>query len=205
MRTEKHKYLVIPGPVEVRPEILDAQGQWMIGHRSNAFAELYARLQGKLRQAFFTQNCVFVMGSSGTGLWEGASRNCIRDDKKALHLVGGAFSQKWAEVAAPMASRSMCWKSSGARRTRQKWSPMRLKKATDDAVCVVHNETSTGVTNPIRDRAGRAPVRRHAAARGHGQRFPRAIPHRRVGHRLRADLLAEGVRAAAGHRLRRVQ
>ena len=89
MRNPKHKYLVIPGPVEVRPEILDAQAEWMIGHRSTAFADLYARLQGKLKQAFLTDSRVIVMGSSGTGLWEGASRNCIRDGKKALHLVGG--------------------------------------------------------------------------------------------------------------------
>ena len=53
MRSEKHKRLVIPGPVEVRPEILDAQAQWMIGHRSAAFAELFARLQDKLKQVFF--------------------------------------------------------------------------------------------------------------------------------------------------------
>ena len=67
MRSESHKYLVIPGPVEVRPEILDAQAQWMIGHRTTAFADLFARLQEKLRAAFLTQNRVFVSGSSGTG------------------------------------------------------------------------------------------------------------------------------------------
>ncbi len=151
MRTEKHKYLVIPGPVEVRPEILDAQGQWMIGHRSNAFAELYARLQGKLRQAFFTQNRVFVMGSSGTGLWEGASRNCIRDDKKALHLVGGAFSQKWAEVSRANGKQVDVLEVEWGKAHTPEMVADALKKATYDAVCVVHNETSTGVTNPIRD------------------------------------------------------
>jgi len=151
MRTEKHKYLVIPGPVEVRPEILDAQAQWMIGHRSNAFAELYARLQGKLRQAFLTQNRVFVMGSSGTGLWEGASRNCIRDDKKALHLVGGAFSQKWAEISRANGKQvdviEVEW---GKAHTADRVADAMSKQAYD-AVCVVHNETSTGVTNPIRE------------------------------------------------------
>src|SRR5690606_31907167 len=99
MTKNDHQTLVIPGPVEVRPEILQAQTEWMIGHRSSAFADLFARLQGKLRQAFLTNSRVFVSGSSGTGLWEGASRNCIRDDRKALHLVGGAFSERWAEVS----------------------------------------------------------------------------------------------------------
>ncbi|MBC8098842.1 MAG: hypothetical protein H7Y11_05330 [Armatimonadetes bacterium] len=60
---------------------------------------LFASLQTKLKQAFFTEARVFVQGSSGTGLWEGASRNCIRDDRKALHLVDGAFSERWAEIS----------------------------------------------------------------------------------------------------------
>jgi aspartate aminotransferase-like enzyme len=85
---QDHKYLMTPGPVEVRAEILQAQTDWMIGHRSQAFAELFASLQEKLKHVFFTQNRVYVCGSSGTGLWEGASRNAIRDDKRALHLVG---------------------------------------------------------------------------------------------------------------------
>src|SRR5215510_1708674 len=92
-----HRRLVLPGPVEVRLEILEAQTTWMIGHREASFAELYARLQEKLRAAFMTQHRVFVSGSSGTGLWEGASRNAIRDDRKALHFTCGAFSEKWAE------------------------------------------------------------------------------------------------------------
>ena len=62
-----HKYLVIPGPVEVRHEILDAQTKWMIGHRSTDFANLFARLQDKLKQVFLTQNRVLLSGSSGTG------------------------------------------------------------------------------------------------------------------------------------------
>src|SRR6266545_21315 len=99
MVNSNHKRLVIPGPVEVRKEILEAQTQWMIGHRSKAFAELFERLQGKLKKAFLTESRVFIQGSSGTGLWEGAARNCIRDGHKALHLVGGAFSERWAEVS----------------------------------------------------------------------------------------------------------
>ncbi len=151
MRTEKHKYLVIPGPVEVRPEILDAQTQWMIGHRSAAFADLFASLQEKLKRAFLTQNRVFVSGSSGTGLWEGASRNCIRDGKKVLHLIGGSFSEKWADVSRlngkDVDTLEVEW---GLAHTPEMVADA-LKRETYDAVCVVHNETSTGVTNPIRD------------------------------------------------------
>lgn len=150
MRAEKHKYLVLPGPVEVRPEILDAQANWMIGHRSTAFADLYARLQGKLKQAFFTQNRVFVLGSSGTGLWEGASRNCIRDGKKALHLVGGAFSERWAEISQMNGKEVDIIAVEWGQAHTPEMVAEALSKQSYDAVCVVHNETSTGVTNPIK-------------------------------------------------------
>ena len=148
--SENHQRLVIPGPVEVRKEILDAQTEWMIGHRSTAFAELFARLQGKLRQAFFTQSRVFVQGSSGTGLWEGASRNCIRDDKKALHLVGGAFSERWAEISKANGKQVDVIEVEWGMAHTPEMVAEALKKSAYDAVCVVHNETSTGVTNPIK-------------------------------------------------------
>lgn len=149
MRSESHKYLVIPGPVEVRPEILDAQAQWMIGHRSTTFADLFARLQDKLRAAFLTQNRVFISGSSGTGLWEGASRNCIRDGQKALHLTGGAFSEKWAEVSRLNGKQVDVVEVPWGQPHTPEMVEAALKRGHYDAVCVVHNETSTGVTNPI--------------------------------------------------------
>lgn len=52
MSSKDHVYLVLPGPVEVRREILDAQARWMIGHRTPDFAELFASIQSKLKQAF---------------------------------------------------------------------------------------------------------------------------------------------------------
>lgn len=146
-----HKRLVIPGPVEVRREILEAQTEWMIGHRSKAFEELFARLQTKLKQVFLTKNRVIVSGSSGTGLWEGASRNCIRDDRKALHLVGGAFSERWADVSRLNGKQVDVIEIEWGRAFTPEMVAEALKRERYDVVCVVHNETSTGVTNPIKD------------------------------------------------------
>ncbi|MFN8528397.1 MAG: alanine--glyoxylate aminotransferase family protein [Anaerolineae bacterium] len=151
MRSDKHKHLVIPGPVEVRPEILDAQTEWMIGHRSTAFADLFARLQGKLKQAFLTQSRVFVQGSSGTGLWEGASRNCIREGRKVLHLVSGAFSERWADVSKLNGKDVDVIAVEWGKAHTPDMVADALKKQQYDAVCIVHNETSTGVTNPVKD------------------------------------------------------
>lgn len=149
MTNTQRKRLVLTGPVDVRPDVLNAQAQPMIGHRSTAFADLYARMQPKLQQVFFTQSRVYVNGSSGTGFWEGASRNCIRDGKKALHLVGGAFSERWAEISEANGKQidviEVAW---GEAHTAEMVAEA-LEKETYDAVCAVHNETSTGVTNPI--------------------------------------------------------
>ena len=149
MSNNTHPRLVIPGPVEVRREILEAQTQPMIGHRGAAFADLFARLQPKLRQAFLTRNRVIVSGSSGTGLWEGASRNCIRDDRKALHLVCGAFSQRWAEVSRANGKQVDVLETEWGQGFSAEMVADALAKASYDAVCIVHNETSTGVINPI--------------------------------------------------------
>lgn len=145
-----HKRLVLPGPVEVREEILQAQTQWMIGHRSTAFADLYARMQVKLKQAFKTENRVILLGSSGTGLWEGASRNCIRDDKKVLHLIGGAFSERWAEISQMNGKQVDTIKVEWGQAHTAQMVADAMAKQSYDAVCAVHNETSTGVTNPIK-------------------------------------------------------
>jgi predicted phosphoserine aminotransferase len=151
MRNDKHKRLVIPGPVEVRPEILEAQTEWMIGHRTTAFADLFGRIQEKLRKAFLTEHRVLQIGASGTGMWEGASRNCIRDDKKVLHLVGGAFSERWAEISKANGKQVDVIEVAWGQAHTPEMVAEALKKETYDAVAFVHNETSVGVTNPVKD------------------------------------------------------
>ena len=151
MTEHDHIRLVLPGPVEVRREILDAQTSWMIGHRQPAFASIFGELQGYLKSAFGTQNRVYVLASSGTGFWEGAVRNCVRSEKRVLNLTCGAFSERWAEVNAANGKQvdiiSVEW---GQPNTADSVAEA-LSKQQYDAVCVVHNETSTGVTNPIQE------------------------------------------------------
>jgi len=145
-----HVRLFIPGPVEVRKEILEAQSAWMIGHRSKDFEALYARLQPKLKASFGTEKGrVLVYTSSGTGVWESASRCLIRDDQKVLHLINGAFSERWAEVSELNGKQ--------VDRINVEWGQAILPEALEaalkqqkyDAVACVYNETSTGVLNPV--------------------------------------------------------
>ena len=89
--------LFIPGPSEVREAVLGELSRPQIGHRTQEFRELFASLKPGLKKVFFTQNDVLISTSSGSGLWEAASRCCA--SKKLLHAVNGAFSSKWADVS----------------------------------------------------------------------------------------------------------
>ena len=60
--------LFVPGPVDVDHEVLAAQTQAMLPHRSAEFEEIFHRAEGKVRQLFFTESRVFITASSGTGL-----------------------------------------------------------------------------------------------------------------------------------------
>lgn len=137
----------LPGPTEVLPEVLEAQLKPMIGHRGAGIKTLMERLQGGLQDVFRTKRSVFLSTSSATGLMEAGARNGVR--KKALSLVNGAFSQRFAEIV----------ESCGFECERmdvpwgQVFDPQqlrdRLKQGGFDAVTVVHSETSTGALNPI--------------------------------------------------------
>ena len=149
VRPDKHVKLFIPGPTEVRPEILDAQAQWMVGHRMPECADLIGNILPKLSQVFFTNQTVLITASSGTGLWEAAARNCI--NKKALTCVNGAFASRFSDVVGlngkDMEVLSVPW----GQPILPEQVVERLSTGEFDAVTVVHNETSTGATSPIKE------------------------------------------------------
>ncbi len=144
-----HVRLFIPGPTEVRKEILEAQGTWMIGHRGSEFEALFARIQPKLRQLFYTQSRVYISTSSGTGLWEAASRNCVRDESRILHLVNGSFSERWADVSRVNGKKVDVLEVPWGKAVKPEQLADALQKQPYDAVAIVLNETSTGVKNPL--------------------------------------------------------
>ncbi len=144
-------HFFLPGPTEVRPEILQAQVRPMIGHRGPAIADLMEVLQVGLREVFLTQRPVFVSASSATGLMEAAVRNGASG--RVLSLVNGAFSQRFAQIARAcrleVEELSVPWgEAHDPQEVREA-----LERADFDAVTVVHSETSTGVLNPIEDLA----------------------------------------------------
>ena len=142
----------LPGPTEVRPEILSAQARPMIAHRGPAFVALMGDVQPGLKDVFRTSRPVLVATSSATGLMEAGVRNS--GVGPVLSLVNGAFSERFADIAAA------CGRD--VERLEVGWGAVhdpddvrRALRARDyDAVTVVHSETSTGALNPIREIGG---------------------------------------------------
>ncbi|NPA31445.1 MAG: alanine--glyoxylate aminotransferase family protein [Chloroflexi bacterium] len=142
--------LFVPGPVDVAPEVAQAQTKPMLPHRSPEFEALFHACEQRARALFFTQYRVFISASSGTGFQEAAVRNLVRPGRRALVGINGAFGKRWREVAETngilVDSIEVPW----GRPLRGKLFTAALEARDDyDLVMVVHNETSTGVENPI--------------------------------------------------------
>ena len=142
-----HDKLFIPGPVEISEKTWAAFRRPMIGHRSEAFRVLYRSIHPRLQDLFGTKQPVFLSSSSAWGVMEAAIRNLV--SRRVLNCMCGAFSDKWLDVS------RRCGKS--AEPLQVDWGthidPAALdeKLATGDfdAVTLIHNETSTGVMNPL--------------------------------------------------------
>jgi predicted phosphoserine aminotransferase len=121
----------------------------MIGHRMPECAELLSRIQEKIRQVFYTQKRVYINATSGTGLQEAAIRNCT--DKKVLNCVNGAFADRWRQVCEANGKANEVLEVAWGQPVKAEQVAERLEDGDFDAVTVVHNETSTGVTSPINE------------------------------------------------------
>ncbi|MGQ0560420.1 MAG: pyridoxal-phosphate-dependent aminotransferase family protein [Gemmatimonadota bacterium] len=141
----------LPGPTEVRPEVLEAMLKPMIGHRVREMEELMARIQPALKYVFRTDRPVYVSASSATGLMEGAIRNGVR--RRVLCLVNGAFSERFYKIALATGIEADALEVEWGGVNTPAALHKALRRGIYDAVTVVHSETSTGVLNPIRELA----------------------------------------------------
>jgi aspartate aminotransferase-like enzyme len=142
-----HIKLFIPGPTEVRAGILAAQTAPMIGHRGKNYSELHAALEPGLKRMFGTSGRVFILTSSGSGAWEAAIRNGVKE--KALCLVNGAFSERWALATQANGKQADILSVPWGMAIKPEMVEERLAQGTYDALTVVLNETSTGALNPL--------------------------------------------------------
>ncbi len=141
--------LFIPGPTEVRKEILDELSHPQIGHRTQEFKDLFGSLKPGLKNLFFTKNDVLISTSTGSGFWEAAIRCCV--DKKVLHAVNGAFSKKWANVSERCGREVEIVKFDWGKAVKAEDIDKALSSGEYEAFCMVHNETSTGVASNLEE------------------------------------------------------
>ena len=146
--------LFIPGPVHVLPEVLEKLSTYPLGHRSKAWSEFQGALVPKLRKILLTEGGVFLFTSSGSGGWEAAIRNCVPEGGKVLSCMCGAFSDKWASVAEACGRKVTKLQVEWGNPVTAGQVAGALAKDKFDAVTYVHNETSTGVANPLAEVAG---------------------------------------------------
>jgi len=142
-----HVKLHIPGPVEVSEKTFRAFCSPMIGHRSQAFKDLYAKVQPQLQALLHTKQLVYLSTSSAWGVMEGAVRNLVA--KKVLCCMCGAFSDKWLDVAQRCGKQAEGLKVDWGSPIQAEQIEAKLATGQFDAITVIHNETSTGVVSPL--------------------------------------------------------
>jgi aspartate aminotransferase-like enzyme len=144
--------LFIPGPTPITPEVQKALSSPMINHRGPEYEALQSEIIENLKKVFKTSNPVIVFPSAGTGAMEAAVVNFLSPGDKVICASIGVFGDRFASIA----------KAFGAEVVKLdfEWGkaidPERLRECLDEnpdakALLMTHNETSTGVTNDLKE------------------------------------------------------
>jgi alanine-glyoxylate transaminase / serine-glyoxylate transaminase / serine-pyruvate transaminase len=147
-------FLQIPGPTNVPDRVLRAMSAPTIDHRGPEFAHLTQSLLPALGPVFGTTGPVVIYPSSGTGAWEAALANTLSPGDRVLIGETGQFSTLWAELAGRIGVQVEAIPGDWRHGVDPDAVGERLAADTEHAikaVCVVHNETSTGVTSRVPD------------------------------------------------------
>ena len=142
-----HDKLFIPGPVEVSPKTWAAFSKPMIGHRGEAFRELYRAIHPRLQTLFGTKQPVFLSTSSAWGVMEASIRNLVFG--RVLNCMCGAFSDKWLDVSRRCGKEAEPLQVDWGKHIDPAALDEKLTSGDFDTVTLIHNETSTGVMNPV--------------------------------------------------------
>jgi alanine-glyoxylate transaminase/serine-glyoxylate transaminase/serine-pyruvate transaminase len=145
-------FLQIPGPTNIPQVVLAALAKPTIDHRSTEFGQLGLEVLSNLQRVFKTINPVFMFPSSGTGAWEAGLTNVLNPGDTIIVYETGYFASQWKRLATNLGFEVQTIDSDW----RTPVDPHRLSERLNSdtkqkikAVCIVHNETSTGVTSNI--------------------------------------------------------
>ena len=147
--TRSEPNLRIPGPTSLPPSVREAGGRQMINHRGPEFRELLGRLQSGMKPYFGTTSDIAILSCAGTGGLEAAIVNTLSPGDRVLAVSIGAFGDRFAKIAEAYGA--------NVERVAAEWGwaaapdevRERLGMGDYAAVLLTHNETSTGVMNPI--------------------------------------------------------
>ena len=145
------KTLYIPGPTEVREDVIEAMCEPAFGHRSERMTDLYTTIVEDTKAFFGTDNDVIVLTASGTAFMESAIFNLV--DQNALVTTCGSFSERQANVAERLGKHVDRLEYEWGKAVKPEDVRRKLESSeTDyDVVTCVMNESSTGVRNPIEE------------------------------------------------------
>ena len=149
----KH-FLQIPGPSNVPDRILRAMDYPTIDHRGPDFAKIGAACLAGMKTIFKTKSHVVIYPASGTGAWEAALVNLLAEGDLVLMVETGHFASLWHKMASNLGLKTEFLETDWRRGVDPQAVEDRLRADKDGkikAVCVVHNETSTGSTSRIDD------------------------------------------------------
>ena len=141
--------LFIPGPVDVAEDVLQKMATPMISHRGKDVSKLQKSISEKLQKVFFTENTIILSTSSGSGLME-ASVKCCASKGAAVFSVG-AFGDRWGKMAKENGKPVDVFKVEPGMPTLPEDVDKALATGKYDLVTVTHNETTTGVMNPVKE------------------------------------------------------
>ena len=167
--------LRIPGPTPVPPDILEAVAHPMVNHRGREFAALISRVAERLKDWFQTSNDVLILSASGTGGLESAVVSTLSPRDRVLSVSIGAFGERFAAIADTYGAEVIPLQYEWGQAARAEDVRQALAEHPDvKAVLVTHNETSTGVTNPLEEiaraiRSQESGVRSQAPSRASGR------------------------------------
>lgn len=158
--------LKIPGPTPIPERILSAMSRQMLDHRGPEFQQIALDILAASRSLFRTANPVFLFPSSGTGAWEAAFVNTLSPGDAVLVIETGHFAVLWSKMAAKLGLKPEVMATDWHRGADADALEARLQQDKTHqikAVCVVHNETSTGTQSSIPDVRGAMDAARHPA------------------------------------------
>jgi len=145
-------FLQIPGPTNVPDRVLRAMDYPTIDHRGPQFAAIGKKCLDGMKTIFKTRSHVVIYPASGTGAWEAALVNVLQEGDLVLMVETGHFATLWHKMATKLGLETEFLATDWRRGVEPQAVEDRLRADTDGkikAVCLVHNETSTGATSAI--------------------------------------------------------